>query len=273
MTLDLYRTTWGIEEAWETLLPRLAGMGYAGIEAPLIHLQRHDPDGALLRHNGLRCIPMLFTEGDDPAAHAASFRTQFEAAVAYAPPVVTCHSGRDRWSDAEAERYFARVLAIEADFDVPAAHETHRGRILYNPWTTARLLDRFDGLRLCADFSHWVCVCERLLDGEEAILEACAGRTAHVHARVGYAEGPQVPDPADPAFSAELEAHERWWDAVWADQKRRGVATSTLTPEFGPPPYLHTAPHTGQPAADLWSVCAWMTDRQRSRFNARYPAP
>ena len=26
------------------------------------------------------------------------------------------------------------------------AHETHRSRILYNPWTTARMLERFENL-------------------------------------------------------------------------------------------------------------------------------
>ena len=44
------------------------------------------------------------------------------------------------------------------------AHETHRGRILFNPWITCRLLDRFEHLKLCCDFSHWVCVSERLID-------------------------------------------------------------------------------------------------------------
>ena len=28
-------------------------------------------------------------------------------------------------------------------------------------------------------------------------------------------------------------------------QRRRGDRVSTLTPEFGPPPYLHTLPFTG----------------------------
>ena len=42
--------------------------------------------------------------------------------------------------------------------------------------------------------------------------------------------------------------------------------SSTLTPEFGPPPYLHTLPHTNVPVADLAAVCDWMASRQRDRF-------
>lgn len=151
------------------------------------------------------------------------------------------------------------------------AHETHRGRTFYNPWTTARVLEGVDGLQLCCDLSHWVCVCERLLD-DEGILRLCAQRCLHIHARVGYEEGPQVPDPAAPEYRPHLEAHERWWDMMWDQQEKRGMAATTLTPEFGPPAYLHTLPHTNVPVADLWAVCNWQAARQKQRFAARHRA-
>jgi sugar phosphate isomerase/epimerase len=255
---------WGVDQPWADVLPRLPDLGFVGIEAPLPFLQDHPPD--LAARHGLRCLPMIFTEGATVAEHVASFREQLDACRTYDPVLVTCHDGRDAWTDDEAARYFREVLAIEADRGIPVAHETHRGRILFTPWRTVRLLDRFEALRLCCDFSHWVCVCERLLDDQEDALAYCAERALHVHARVGYEEGPQVPDPRAPECRPHLDAHERWWSLIWQAQHAQDHPASTLTPEFGPPPYLHTLPHTAMPVADLDAICTWMARRQADRF-------
>ena len=124
-------------------------------------------------------------------------------------------------------------------------------------------------MRLCCDFSHWCCATESLLHHSTAELELAIGRCIHVHARVGYEEGTQVPDPAAPEYARQLEAHEGWWDRIWQAHKARGEAFMTLTPEFGPPGYLHTLPYTNVPVADLDKVCQWMADRQVSRFAGR----
>lgn len=67
-------------------------------------------------------------------------------------------------------------------------------------------------------------------------------------------------------LSPQLAAHEGWWRRIWDAQRARGLAASTLTPEFGPPPYLWTWPHTRAPAANLADVCDWMAARARERF-------
>jgi sugar phosphate isomerase/epimerase len=261
---------WGVERPWRAALPLLKELGFIGIEAPLPSLQQH-PE-VLAATPGLRYLPMIFTEGDTVADHVRSFREQLTASLAYEPDLVTCHDGRDAFSLDEAAAYYEAVLAIEADLGVRVAHETHRGRILYNPWTTARLLDRFDGLLLCCDFSHWVCVCERLIDDQEDIIRQCARQALHLHARVGYEEGPQVPDPRAPEYADHVAAHERWWDILWDAQQARGFEATTLTPEFGPPFYMRTLPHTNVPVADLWDICTWQAQRQARRFEERYPA-
>ena len=38
---------------------------------------------------------------------------------------------------------------------------------------------------------------------------------------------------------------------IWDSQAARGMAISTLTPEFGPPSYQHTLPPDGTPIGDL----------------------
>lgn len=269
MDLLLVRHLWGVTEPWETALPRFHARGYGAVEAPRPSPADAPRLRALLDRHGLGGVAMVFTEGTTVADHVRSFREQLAAAAALRPLLVVAHSGRDAWDAADGAAFFADALAAGEDAGVPVAHETHRGRLLYAPWAAARYLDRFPALRLCADFSHWVCVAERLLDDQADTLAEAARRTLHVHARVGHAEGPQVADPRAPEAAAPLAAHERWWDAVWDAQEAAGRAVSTLTPEFGPPPYLPTLPYTGAPVADLDAICDWQAHRQRARFAAR----
>ena len=90
-----------------------------------------------------------------------------------------------------------------------------------------------------------------------------------MHVRVGSEQTPQVSDLRAPEFARYRRAFERWWGLVWDEQERRGLAATSICPEFGPPPYLQTAPYTGRPAADLWAVCEWQKERQRARFARR----
>lgn len=267
MTLALFRHLWGVTEPWETVFPKIREKGYVGIEAPLPAAEQRDRFFDLLKSHQFRYIAQIFTEGGSPGEHLTSFQRQLEEAAQFNPVVVNCHTGRDSFTERESEAFMRDALAWEHQLGVPVAHETHRGRILYNPWITERLLMKFEDLKLCCDFSHWVCVCERLLDDMPGILERSARHAIHLHARVGYEEGPQVPDPRAPEYRRHLEAHERWWGMIWESQKNRGVQESTLTPEFGPPDYLHTIPHTNTPVADLWQICDWQADRQRERFS------
>lgn len=214
-------------------------------------------------------IPQVFSQGKTVEEHLESFREQVGEAKSFRPRLINAHSGRDAFSEDESVRFFEGALKIEAKAGLAIAHETHRGRILFNPWTTDRLLARFDGLKLCCDFSHWVCVCERLIEDQVEILRRCASRCRHLHARVGYEQGPQVPDPRAPEYQQHLEAHERWWRLVGDAQERRGDKVTTLTPEFGPPDYLHTLPFTRAPVSDLKEICDWQARRQAAHFARR----
>jgi hypothetical protein len=44
------------------------------------------------------------------------------------------------------------------------------------------------------------------------------------------------------------------------------MKNATLTPEFGPPPYLHTLPYSQMPVSDLTCIVDWMARRQAIRF-------
>jgi len=90
-------------------------------------------------------------------------------------------------------------------------------------------------------------------------------RTDHIHARVGYPEGPQVPDPRAPEWKEALDHHLQWWDAVIA-LKRNKQYIMTITPEFGPYPYMVHLPYTDKPICNQWDVNLFMMQTLRTRY-------
>jgi len=266
MKLLLFRHLWGVVGEWESSFPRFKSAGYQGIESALPPSSERKRFRRLLDQHGFDYVAQIFSEGRTVADHIDSLREQVTAAARLGPRFINAHSGRDAFSEAESVRFFEGAIEVERRSGIRIAHETHRGRILFNPWITSRLLARFQELKLCCDFSHWVCVCERLLPDQSSILRQCSARCLHLHARVGYEQGPQVPDPRAPEYQPHLAAHEKWWRMVWRAQLQRGEKLSTLTPEFGPPQYQHTLPFTGMPVSDLEQICDWQARRQAANF-------
>jgi hypothetical protein len=277
MKLLLFRSLWTNGFDLDAALADCRAGDFDGVEGPL-------PNEAAARVRFARAmeeadVPWLaeiVTGGGyvpdprrTPAEHLAELRAKLEAALAaYAPIHVTILAGSDAWPLAESAEFYGRALGICRELRVAASFETHRSRPTFSPWHTAELLRQFPELRLTCDFSHWCCVCERLvLDEAPELLALCAERARHIHARVGYAQGPQVPHPAAPEYAAELEAHERWWDQIWISREIDGAGLLTMAPEFGPDGYLQSAPFGGPAAASLDEVNSWMARRQRARYS------
>lgn len=269
MKIELFRHLWGVTEPWEQSLATARQQGYVGIECPMPDRADESRFLALLKQHGLSYIAMAFTSGADVREHVRLLQADVARARELGAIKLTVHGGSDAWSVSQAREFYADAVEIERQVGLTLVHETHRGRVFYNPWTTRDLLREFPSLKLCCDFSHWVNVAERLNwdDEPRSILSLCAAQCGHLHARVGYAEGPQVPDPSAPEYANELAAHESWWDAIVEAQRSAGATVLTITPEFGPPGYLHTLPHTNVPVADLSQVVAWMTQRLRRRYD------
>jgi hypothetical protein len=101
-------------------------------------------------------------------------------------------------------------------------------------------------------------------------VKKAAQRCIHIHGRVGYEAGPQVADPRAYEYSRHVTAFERWWAWVWEDQAARQLEFSTFTPAYGPPPYLHTLPHTNVPVASLSEICDWQAERARELFTQMF---
>ena len=145
---------------------------------------------------------------------------------------------------------------------------SYRKRFLHSPWVTRDFTPHHPSLRMVADLSHWVNVAETDPSDLDLtkVIEDLAPSFRHVHCRVGYDHGPQVPDPRSPEWIPYMEGHERWWDAIWRSLSDLGVEEVTLTPEHGPPSYQVCVPGTGEPLADIWDVNHWIALRRQERF-------
>jgi sugar phosphate isomerase/epimerase len=267
MQLKLLKCDWGMEHLGDQRerLRKFAAAGYDGIECAMVQL---DPAefGELCGELGLDYVAMMFCDDED------AFRAQLAPIQRRRPIVINCHPGRDRYDFARGLEFFRNVMEVAAgETDVPVVFETHRTRLLYSPWTTARYLEALPELRITADFSHFTTVAENALQlpGYSELMDAAIARADHIHARVGYEHGPQVPDPRLGKGLKWTERFEAWWDRIIEARRAEGRAFLTINPEFGPPTYQPIDPRTGEPLADIWEVCLWMTRRFRERWAGR----
>jgi hypothetical protein len=276
MRLLIFRSLWTNGFNLDAALADCRGGLFDGVEGPA-----PDALGARgeflqkLQGSGVPFIAEIMTGGGyvpepayaSPADQLGELCRKFDAAADCAPLFTTVLAGCDFWSVAQSVEFFGTAIEAAAERDLVASFETHRSRPTYNPWVTGELLRQLPQLLLTCDFSHWCCVCERLvLDFEPELLALCATRAHHIHARIGHAQGPQVPHPGAPEFRLELKAHERWWQAIRAMHSAQGRSATTMTPEFGPDGYLACAPFTRTPVADLDEINHWMAARLRKQI-------
>ena len=274
MKLHLFKTLWGHTGSLNEAITACRRQGFSGLEGPVPEKPADRKKfRAQLAGSGLEFIAEICTAGSyvpdrraTPDQHLESLRRRAESALECQPRFLTIIAGCDAWSLDASVDFFGRATAIGEKLGSTLSFETHRSRSFFNPWTTRDILRQLPALKLTCDFSHWCVVCERLIDTEPEVLGLCAGHAHHVHARVGYDQGPQVPHPAAPAHRAALEAHERWWTQIWRSQSARGMTVSTMTPEFGPDGYLQCLPFTSFPVADLSEINHWMAKREVKLF-------
>ncbi|MDF2657593.1 MAG: xylose isomerase protein [Paenibacillus sp.] len=254
MQLLSFKSLWDMTGTLEEKLEKIAEAGYGGVEFTLPSQDKWKQFRELLERYNLAFIAQIVTRDD----HISSFESLARQAAEFNPVKIVSHSAKDSMSYEDQLHFFEKALAVEEAISVPVAHETHRGRAMFTPWATSKLLRQFPELKITADFSHWCCVCESLLQDQSENMSIALDRAIHIHGRVGYAEGPQVADPRAPEYSREVRAFVNWWLEICKRRASDGYATMTFTPEFGPPGYMHTLPFTKQPVTDVWDVNKWM---------------
>ena len=274
MELKLFKTLWGHSGPLASAADQAVEAGFAGLEGGAAGSQAYrDELLQALQTRRLEYIQEIVTAGGyvprrhaSVKEHVADVARQLHLGQSLEPRSVTIIGGCDAWSPEQSVRFFSEAQEVAARMNITCSFETHRSRSLFNPWTTLAILERLPELRLTCDFSHWVVVMERQLDEDWEVVLEVARHAQHIHARVGYDQGPQVPHPAAPEYATALASHQRCWEAIWAIQQGTGYSVTTMTPEFGPDGYLHTLPFTHQPVADLWEINSWIGKTEKLHF-------
>lgn len=254
--VEVYKTLWGLSGTMEDKLRWVRDQGYEGFED---WVQPHFTLKPEIEKFGLKYMAMV--TGDEVEAFKRGLGEAYDNGAVGA----TIHAGRPWMTYEQGLDHLGKL--VEATKQVPFSvnFETHRGRLLYEPMSTTRYLKDLPDLYLCADLSHWTVVTESMLGGFSEQMNVVLGRTRHIHARIGFEEGPQVPDPRKKNWEGYTPKFEQWWDAIHENNKKSGRVT-TFDPEFGPPHYQWTNPQTGAPLADIEDVALWMTKRLRDRW-------
>ena len=183
------------------------------------------------------------------------------------PLLINSHSGKDYFSFDEQLKVIDTVEEFSAKHNIVVAHETHRGHIGYSPYNVMELFKQRPAMKITADFSHWTCVTESWLENSAGIMEEAIKRTKHVHARVGFTQGPQIPDPRLAAWQEPVNFFLNIWEQIVAYQKLQKAYFFTMTTEFGPPPYMWTDVKDNLPVTNQWEINCFMKDLLRKTFS------
>lgn len=270
MKIQFFCPYWGSETLdFKTFLDKVRKAGYDGVEMSLpIEAKRKDEILGLLEQSGLQLVAQHWeTLTSDFELHKVEFRQRLVNLAKANPLFINTQTGKDFFSFQQNAELIEIANKIAQTYGVKIIHETHRGKFSFAPHITFGYLTSFPGLRLGLDLSHWCNVAESWLDDQSDAVNMAISRADHIHARVGFPEGPQIPDPRAPEWQEALEKHLNWWKKVIDQRCYEGWSQFTITPEFGPYPYMTILPHSRQPLANQWEVNVFMMDYLKSKLS------
>lgn len=267
--LKILATKWGHEGSMDDFCAKAKKEGYDGIEEwwPDDVEQQQQMFAAVKKH-GLDIAFCCGAWQSDAAEHLLYFKKLVTDAARQQwqrPLYINNHSGRDFFSFEDSRKFIDFTTGVSKETGIPIYHETHRGRILYAAHVTKKFIEQIPELRLTLDISHWCNVHESMLADQKEAVDRALERTGHIHARIGYEEGPQVNDPRAPEWEYAVKQHFEWWDKV-VERKKKNGEQMTILAEFGPPLYMQTLPYTLQPLSNQWAINVHMMQLLRKRY-------
>ena len=197
---------------------------------------------------------VLSNEKETVAAYKERLTNRLNFLVGLQPNAINSHTGKDFFDfDANVDiLHFTEEIASKSG--IPIWHEIHRGRFSFHLRTLLDYLNIFPNLKLIADLSHFCVVSESDLSDQHELLTRIYPNIQHIHARVGFEQSPQVNHPFAPEWKKHLDRYTSWWKEIIQLQSQKGNTHFTITPEFGPFPYMSQAPFTRSPLANQWEL-------------------
>ncbi|SDE85186.1 Xylose isomerase-like TIM barrel [Mucilaginibacter pineti] len=259
MSLQYFCPRWGSEHIdWADFFIRCKDAGFDGVEYAISSAtptRELDIVWDLAAKNNILMLAQHYdTNESDFERHIEQYSQWLNRISRYPVLSINSQTGKDFFSFEQNLRLIDQAMDLAARTGIPISHETHRGKFSYSAHMTKQYLYWFSELRLTLDLSHWVNVSESYLQDQQTTVIEAMERTDHLHARVGFPEGPQVPDPRLPEWREALNYHLNWWDHVVSLQPH-----ISITPEFGPYPYNVSG-------TDQWEVNVWMMNFLKKRY-------
>ncbi len=270
MNIEFFCPRWGCEHlTYPEFCELVAAAGYDGIETFLPTGDEAESQRILesVENAGLKLILQHWeTVEPDFEEHKRQYRARLQWQADAKPMFINSQTGLDWFTFEQNRELIALASEIETASGVRVVHETHRRKFSFCAATTYRFLRDLPDLRLTADFSHWCNVSESLLEDQVTFVDLAIERADHFHARIGFQQGPQIPDPRAPEWQEVVDVHLGWWDRIVARHRERGAGLLTISPEFGPYPYMQIQPFSKEPLANQWDINIHMMKLLRERY-------
>ena len=266
MDLKFFCPRWGSENlSYDLFFDKVKEAGYDGVEFSLpLDKKEKSLILRLLEKSGLLFIAQHWeTTTNDFDQHKKEYQQRLINLTEANPLFINAHTGKDYFTFEQNSELIALADEIASKYNIKIIHETHRGRFNFAAHITAEYLRKLPGLNITFDLSHWCNVAESMLEDQADAVNLAIERTEHIHARVGFPEGPQIPDPRAPEWQETLAVHVNWWKQVIEQKGITGAEMFTITPEFGPYPYMQIIPHTKEPVASQWDINVYMMNYLR----------
>ncbi|MEZ4802583.1 MAG: sugar phosphate isomerase/epimerase [Gelidibacter sp.] len=165
----------------------------------------------------------------------------------FKPDFINSHTGKDHYSFEDNCYIIDAIEDFSRTSNIPIYHEIHRGRFTFHSATTLKYLEMFPEIKLVGDLSHWCVVSESMLEDQESIIKQIIPYIHHIHARVGTPQTAQVNHPFAPEWQSELNCFVTWWQRIIDYHSNEAMS---ITPEFGPYPYMPQTPFEQRPLAN-----------------------
>ena len=268
MSLLFFCPRWGQETTtWDNFLTRAKLSGYDGVEVslPFDEKEKVEMLEGLAKHELTFIGQHWETVATDFEKHYKEFEICLRNLADTKPVFINSQTGKDYYSFEKNKKLISLAKDIAKETGVEIIHETHRGKFSFAAHITNQYLEDIPDLRITLDISHWCNTAETLLHDQKEAVDLAISRTDHIHSRIGFAEGPQITDPRDPTWNEAMQFHLSCWDKV-VELKKDTSSVLTITPEFGPHPYMINLPFTKQPVTDQWEVNEYMMNLLKERY-------